>query len=150
MSIEDYPKVIINVEETLLDDCPVCKIVKNYKKDPRLHRWQKFLNDRKKIHKLLEKNVHRKPEELLMNAFEDYKTVKEEQMVLEYTKLPEADPLRGCPDFWKLPPALKEPCYSPRYFSVMPKSEGCKIPEIEYVKVPNYIKYEKEADTVRY
>lgn len=150
MSNEDYPKVCIHVEESLLDDCSVCKTIKKLKEDTRLEYWTKWLNRRKEVHKLLEQTVNRKPEELLMNTFEDVKTIEEEKLVLQYANIPEADAQRGCPGFWKLPMSLNEPCALPKYFSVQSKLHGCDVPDIEYVKVPNAIKEEKDASTIRY
>lgn len=146
---DDIPKVNINVEETLLDKCEVCKEVKNIKQDPCLQNWQKWIKERQNVHRVLEQNVHRKPNQLLMNAFDDEKSIKEEKLVLEYTNIPEPDQQRGCPAFWKVAPSLTEACGAPKYFAIPAKSDACSIPEIDYVKCPDVIKTEKEATTIR-
>lgn len=151
MSTDDYPKVSINVEDTsLLDDETVRETASKTKEDSRFKSWHETLAKRKEIYKLLERRVNRKPDELLMNAFEDAKVIQDEKLMFEYAKIPKADPQRGCPNFWKLPLSLNEPCDLPKYFAVPSKLDGCDIPDIEYVKVPNIIKKEKEATTRRY
>ncbi|GLV42111.1 hypothetical protein CBL_04930 [Carabus blaptoides fortunei] len=61
-------------------------------------------------------------------------------MILEYTKIPQADLVRGKPTFWSLPPASKR---FPSLISVLPKEQNYEIPTINYVGVPTIIKKEK-------
>lgn len=154
MSYADLPKVCIHLD---IGECEVCteqnrnNKEKDLLQDHRLHNWKKWIKKRKVTQNFLGKLLNRNSGELLMNSSEDYKhVVKEEKIVLDYTNIVEPDAQRGCPSFWELPEALSEPCQKPpKYFSVKTKEQNCITPIIEYVKIPDSIKLEKDIPQTR-
>lgn len=142
-STEDMPKVVIDVEET------VCAGEPPYEEDSRLSNWRKWINRHGRVRKRL--GEARGGQELLIDACEGVRRVREEKEVLENAQaVPEADPQRGCPSFWTFPPALQpDPCAEPIYFSQPSKLAGCEMPDMEYVHVPNSILQEKGTHSKR-
>lgn len=108
--------------------------------DDRLANWRRWLTLRRRFHEHVYKIQKRKPINLLINAAENRRSAVQDKMILEYTKIPQADPVRGKPTFWSLPPASKK---FPSLISVLPKEQNYEIPTINYVGVPTIIKKEK-------
>ncbi|GJQ71127.1 putative anterograde trans-synaptic signaling [Trypoxylus dichotomus] len=109
------------------------------------------MEERKRSNRNLAKALDRHTEQLVTNYTEDIRTINEEKSVIENTNIiyPH-DRYRGNPSFWRVPQTLrKQPC-QPDYFSVMTSAQKCEIPTMEYVKVPNAIRHEKNAITAGY
>lgn len=119
------------------------------KNDRRLQCWEDLMKTRKKLHNFLGSHLNRGPGDLLMNASEEIKKVKEDKTILEYTKISSPpDKQRGCPSFWKVPEELidknnkEERSYC---FVQMSREEKCEIPTVERVDVPTQVLHEKDV-----
>lgn len=152
MSFTDLP--ILIPEEPLDDVCKVeceCTIEETIplepESDPRLKNWENWLKIRKEVHKILGEHLERQSGDLLMNAYEDYRSTKEEKLIFDHTNiLYPPDPQRGSPAFWATPVSLPNKCnrHCPtEYQAQLSYEEKCEVPDIEYAKVPNVIKKEK-------
>lgn len=119
------------------------------KNDRRLQRWEDLMRTRKQVHAALGGDLGRDPGELLMNASEELRSVREEKMVLEYSRIADPpDKQRGCPGFWTLPEELTNKFdNSERSYCFVQKSheEKCLVPTIPLVGVPNRILEEKDV-----
>lgn len=149
MSYSDLPTFIPTEETNLLckEECECPSEEDDTEKldtDRRLRNWNKWMEERKRIHKTLGDVLNRKAGDLIMNAYEDYRCTNEEKDVLDYTKiLTPPDKERGSPSFWSLPISLPDECdrtLPTEYTAQMTPFEKCEIPELTYIKVPDYIK----------
>lgn len=149
MSASDLPEFIPTKETNAYcsEEC-ICPIEESEPEkldtDRRLHNWNMWLTTRKDVHAHLGKSLNRTPGDLLMNAYEDYRSTREDKLVIDYTKiLTPPDPQRGSPCFWDLPISLPNKCdhtQPTEYQAQISLADACEIPEITYVKVPDYIK----------
>lgn len=150
MSFGDLPLLSDLLKSHTCKTGPVCecrpKVKTKVVPDPRLKNWEEWMSKRKKMHNKLESLLKRESGEMVMNASEELRTVRENQMAIQYSKITKPDPQRGCPSFWKFPLELKGKNEShPSCFGVMPKEEKCEIPIIEHVGVPEKILEEKDV-----
>lgn len=105
--------------------------------------WEQWIQSRKKVHQKLGENLNRKPGELLMNASDELKNVKEEKILFNNAKITRNfDKYRGNPSFWTLPPG--DNAKDPTYFLIPTKEQKNELTEIEHVGVPEVIAQEKD------
>lgn len=118
------------------------------KNDRRLQNWDDLMRTRQTLHGVLGENLDRRPGELLMNAAEEHRGVREEKSILEYTQIPAPDKFRGCPGFWNLPEELTDKSKKRRrtYTALQLSNEQkCAVPLVERVGVPNRVLEEKDV-----
>lgn len=125
------------------------KITNSQVRDP-LKNWERWLEERKKVHKNISKAVGRPPGSLVMNIGEDYRTLQEEKSILENLKIVTTfDKYRGNPEFWEIPytlPTIYPKCpklEESRYFCIKTKPQKNEVPEIDYIATPEIILEEK-------
>lgn len=113
-----------------------------------LKNWELWMRRRKQIHCILGEKLGCHPTDLLMNSADTYRNIKEQKLILEYSKIVNHfDKYRGNPNFWKLPLSLKNrkpPYGGTDYFITEFKEEKNEIPEIQFIGVPDFILNEKD------
>lgn len=116
--------------------------------DRRLQHWEDYMRHRKRLQGMLGSRLNRRPGDLLMNAGDELRPVKEEKNLFEYAQiLTPPDPQRGSPAFWNFPLELKnkeDACGRSYCFAQMTAEQTCTIPVIESVGVPTKILEEKD------
>lgn len=113
--------------------------------DKRLQHWKEWMKKRKKMHEKLCASLKRDPGSLLMNCADELRSVKEKKLAIEFAKIPQPDPQRGCPGFWKMPLELKDSCGNETScFAIVSKEEKCEVPILEHVGVPIKVMEEKD------
>ncbi|XP_050308530.1 MYCBP-associated protein-like [Anthonomus grandis grandis] len=110
--------------------------------------WEIWMYRRRQMHNYLTRKLRRPPGDLLMNSGDTYRSVREEKLLLGYTKIEtHFDKYRGNPEFWMLPVSLKSqvpPYKGSEYFKVKSYEERNEVPDITYVGVPDVLMDEKD------
>ncbi|KAG5898312.1 hypothetical protein JTB14_023001 [Gonioctena quinquepunctata] len=164
--------------------CVFCRCYKNTEKKPKTYKpereasslknWEKWLEERRRVHSKLSQALNKPAGELLMNINEEKRQVQEEKLLYTHTRINTYfEKYRGNPEFWELPVGLKNKCgcknpihftvktkeeknvpvglknkcgcKNPIYFTVKTKEEKNEIPSLEYVGTPDLILEEKNV-----
>ncbi|XP_075231723.1 uncharacterized protein LOC142330382 [Lycorma delicatula] len=111
--------------------------------------WEKLLKYRKKQHEYFKSVLKREPENLTMNSDYVYEKKQKAELIEHATKYKVFDKYRGDPKFWLVPDYIKDkqtkiPLICPvddKFDRTIPNEN--KPPIMEYIGIPNLIKYEK-------
>ncbi|XP_072383970.1 uncharacterized protein [Diabrotica undecimpunctata] len=114
-------------------------------------KWEKI---RVETTKMLAERLNREPGDLLMNVAEEYRQVRQEQILFENMQINvDFDKYRGNPAFFNLPPSFKEHCklqcqkkclcQNPIYFSVPTNAQKNEIPKMKFARTSERASDEK-------